>query len=279
MLIAHGQQLTYGPVSGHRSGAIDFKRLLQGIPGAPDNFELSLVRTVGDYYTPRHLHNFDQVRLCLEGSMNFAPGKNLRPGMVGYFPEGTYYGPQKDTTGSIVLVLQIGGASGYGFMSYQQLNSGYEKMCDLGQFDAGVFTRTSSDGRVARADGYEAIWEYVNGRPIEYPPPRFEEPVIMNVDNFTWQPAGGGFEIKRLGAFGERGIEISLLRARRGAAHTSRGASPAELMFLLQGSIATSSGETLETHSAWRMDSSSEGERFEVTADAEIFVVRLPAFA
>ncbi|HKF28874.1 MAG TPA: hypothetical protein VKB29_06580 [Candidatus Binataceae bacterium] len=66
MHVAHGSRMTFGPVSGHRSGGIDFKRLIQGTPGALDNFELSLVRTAGDYYTPRHRHNFDQVRLCLE---------------------------------------------------------------------------------------------------------------------------------------------------------------------------------------------------------------------
>jgi len=42
--------MTFGPVSGQRSGGIDFKRLIQGTPGAPDNFEVSLVRTAGDYY-------------------------------------------------------------------------------------------------------------------------------------------------------------------------------------------------------------------------------------
>ncbi|MGH7778893.1 MAG: hypothetical protein ACREQR_03585, partial [Candidatus Binataceae bacterium] len=192
--------------------------------------------------------------------------------------EGTFYGPQKDTTGSIVLVLQIGGASSYGFMSYQQLNSGYEKMCDLGNFDAGVFTQSRSDGHVTRADGYEAIWEYVNGHPIEYPPPRFEEPIVMYVDHFAWQPAADQFEIKRLGTFGERAIEMFMLRAPSGAVHITDGASPGELMFALRGAIVTSSGERLETHSAWRVDSSIAGERFEVVADTEIFVVRLPAF-
>ncbi len=101
----------------------------------------------------------------------------------------------------------------------------------------------------------------------------------MNVDNFTWQPAAGGFEVKRLGVFGERGIGISMIRAPRGAAHTGDGATPGELRFLLHGSIATSSGEILDAHSAWRTDSFSPGERFEVTDDAEIFAVRLPAFA
>ena len=100
---------------GHRSGGIDFKRLLQGSPGSPDNFELSIVRTAGDYFTPRHRHNFDQVRLCLEGAMNYAPGKDLKAGTVGYFPEGTFYGPQSSTSKSVVLLLQMGGSAGYGF--------------------------------------------------------------------------------------------------------------------------------------------------------------------
>jgi len=150
--------MTFGQVSGHRTGGIDFKRLLQGIPGSLDNYELSLVRTAGDYYTPRHRHNFDQIRLCLEGAMNFAPGRNLAAGTLGYFPEGTFYGPQQDTTTSIVLVLQMGGAAGWGFMSYDQLNAGYQKLCDLGNFDRGVFSRTSSDGHIVRKDGYEAVW-------------------------------------------------------------------------------------------------------------------------
>src|ERR1700723_653260 len=138
MQTIHAADVEWGEVSGHRSGGIDFKRLLQGTPGAPDNFELSIVRTTGDYYTPRHRHNFDQVRLCLEGAMNYAPGKDLKAGTVGYFPEGTFYGPQSDTSKSVVLLLQMGGSAGYGFMSYQQLTAGYEKLSGRGRFDGGV---------------------------------------------------------------------------------------------------------------------------------------------
>ena len=127
--------------------AVDFKRLLQGTEGAPDNFELSLVRTGGDYYTPRHRHNFDQVRLCLEGAMNWAPGRDLTAGMAGYFPEGTFYGPQADKQGSIVMLLQMGGAAGHGFMSYAQLGAGYEVLRPRGSFDGGAFTSRDAQGR------------------------------------------------------------------------------------------------------------------------------------
>lgn len=205
MQTTHAADVEWGEVSGHRSGGIRFKRLLQGTPGTPDNFELSIVRTAGDYFTPRHRHNFDQVRFCLEGAMNFAPGRDLKAGTVGYFPEGTFYGPQSDTSRSVVLLLQMGGSAGYGFMSYQQLAGGYKKLSDLGRFDGGVFTHHTSDGRLIRKDGYEAIWEHVNGHGVLYPPPRYEEPVIIYPDSFGWLPTRDpGFELKHMATFGER---------------------------------------------------------------------------
>jgi hypothetical protein len=279
MQVAHGSQMTFGPVSGHRSGGIDFKRLIQGRIGEPDNFELSLVRSSSDYYTPRHRHNFDQVRLCLEGVMNYAPSKNLEAGTVGYFPEGTFYGPQQDTVQSISLVLQMGGATGCGFMSYDQLNAGYQQLCDYGNFDRGVFTRTTPDGRTVRKDSYEAVWEHVMHREVEYPPPRFEEPVVMFPRNFKWISAGGGFEMKRLGAFGERGLELSLIRGPRGAMHTVREISAPELLFVIKGAMrASSCADLLDANSAFHLDAAEKGTSFEVVEDVEMFVIRLPVF-
>ncbi len=280
MKTAHAATTQWGQVSGHRSGGIDFKRLIQGTDGEPDNFEYSFVRTAGDYYTPRHRHNFDQIRFCLEGSMNYAPGKNLTAGTVGYFPEGTFYGPQQDTTGSIVLLLQMGGAAGTGFMSYRQLNDGYQRLSDLGQFDKGVFTRGSADGRTQRKDGYEAIWEYVNRREVEYPPPRYEEPVVMHPENFGWRAIGGGFDFKHLGSFGERGLEAGFIRGPRGATHTLGALPSPELALVTKGAFAVEnrSGEKFDTHSAWYVDARDQGTKFEVLEDVEFFLIRLPTF-
>ena len=279
MQVTHGSKVEWSQVSGHRSGQIDFKRLLQGNPGASDNFELSIVRTTGDYFTPRHRHNFDQVRFCLEGAMNFAPSRDLTAGTVGYFPEGTFYGPQQDTQGSIVLLLQMGGAAGYGFMSYQQLNSGYERLSDMGNFSGGAFSRTTAEGKTVRKDGYEAIWEYVSGRPVEYPPPRFEEPIVMRADNFKWMPAGDGYEAKQLGSFGERGLTIGFVRGAGGAFHRLGDLAAPELLFVIRGSLREiSSGRELDTHSAIYVDSSDRGATFEVVEDAEILFIRMPTF-
>ena len=272
--------MTFGPVSGHRSGGIDFKRLIQGTPGALDNFELSLVRTAGDYYTPRHRHNFDQVRFCLEGVMNYAPGKNLERGAVGYFPEGTFYGPQQDTAVSVTLVLQMGGASGYGFMSYDQLNAGYQQLCDYGNFQHGVFTRTTAAGHTIRKDGYEAVWEQVMRREVKYPAPRFGEPVVMFPDNFNWIGLGGEIEVKRLGAFGERGPELSFIRGPRGAKHVTHTRATCELLFVVSGALhASGSDDSIDAHSALRIDAADSGMTLEVVEEALMFAITLPRFS
>jgi hypothetical protein len=280
MQTVHAGDVSWGKVSGHRSGRIEFKRLLQGAAGAPDNFEWSIVRTGGDYFTPRHRHNFDQVRLCLEGAMNYAPGKDLKAGTVGYFPEGTFYGPQSDTSDSVVLLLQMGGSAGYGFMSYQQLNDGYRKLSDLGRFDGGIFTRSTPDGRVIRKDGYEAIWEHINGHAVEYPPPRFDEPIIIYPDSFGWVVTRDlGFELKHMATFGERAVNIGEIRATRGARHSVDRHRAPELLFVESGAIRdVTSGEVLDTHCAFRVDPADAGRELEVVEDCVLFFVQLPKF-
>ncbi|MGH7865950.1 MAG: hypothetical protein ACREQB_13240 [Candidatus Binataceae bacterium] len=277
---AHASEVQWERISGHRSGEIDFKRLLQGAAGAPDNYELSVVRTGGDYFTPRHRHNFDQVRFCLSGAMNFAPGKDLKAGAVGYFPEGTFYGPQAMTQRSEVLLLQHGGAAGYGFMSYQQLTAGYEALRAKGEFENGAFSHRDADGRAHRKDGYEAVWEHVNGREVEYPPPRYDEPVIMNPANFKWVAAAGieGFEVKHLGTFGERDLRVGFVRASRGAKYVSRDLDSPELIFVIEGALKLS-GKPLGAQSAARLDAADNGTTVEAAEASEVFFVRLPAFS
>jgi hypothetical protein len=212
--------------------------------------------------------------------MNFAPGKNLEAGTVGYFPEGTFYGPQADTTKSVVLLLQMGGAGGYGFMSYQQLYNGYERMCDLGNFDRGVFTRTIGDGKAVRKDGYEAIWEYINGREVEYPQPRYQEPIVINPESFSWMPTrDAGYELKLLGSFGERGLTIGQIRGKRGARHLVDDHPAPELLFVRSGAVRdVVTGDVVNAGSMFRIDPADAGREFIVVEDVELFFVLMHKF-
>lgn len=56
-----------------------FRRLMEGEPGTIDNFQLSLGRVSGDFYSPRHRHNFEQIRFKIADTLNFArEGKSNR---------------------------------------------------------------------------------------------------------------------------------------------------------------------------------------------------------
>ena len=67
----------------HPNGAVVFQYCLVGDPKSPDNFMLVLGRQDSDFYMPRHRHNFEQIRLPLEGDMNIGDGITLKEGQVG----------------------------------------------------------------------------------------------------------------------------------------------------------------------------------------------------
>jgi len=273
MRVAHADTIEWAPLSGHRAGTIRFKRLLEGRPGDPGNFELSLARADGDYYTPRHRHNFDQIRVALEGRFNFATKRDLKERAVGYFPEGTAYGPQEARERSVILLLQFGGASGDGFMSYDQLASGYAALQRQGDFDSGVF-RSGDSGRRVNRDGYEAIWEHVNGRSVQYPAARYEDPVVMHPDAYRWRDLGGGVQRKRLGVFSEAGTEVGLLQLQPGSAS---GFDGARLGFVLDGGVRVGD----QSLARWSAVHAERGEALTLAASSpsEVFYVRLPDFA
>ncbi len=280
-------EIAYRPVSGHRTGDIQFKRLLQGDPGALDNYELSLVRNRGSYYTPRHRHNFDQMRLVVEGEFGYATRKKMRAGDAGYFPEGTYYGPQT-VTDSVMLILQCGAPSGAGFLDYDSLHQGHLEMEKLGRFENGIFHRNPGSNQPAgrrKQDSYEAIWEHKRGRRLTYPKARYAEPVIMNTAAFDWHPtAAAGVQTKLLGHF-VRDTRMEMLKIDQDADALVAAPGAIQLLYVLSGEgRAFVEGAGLHDATAWRGGSAIEiarGEtvRLQATQTAEIFLVGMSAIA
>jgi hypothetical protein len=215
--VAHADHRQWQRFASHRIGSLRNKRLLSGVEGAPDNYELSIVENGPDYATPAHRHNFDQIRYQLEGSFAFGEGRVQEEGSLGYFAEGTAYAQQGLEHGR-TLLLQFGGNSGTGFLSYQQLEQGQAKLMEAGRFEGGLYH--SSDGGDGK-DAYEAIWERMNGRPLEYPQPRFLEPVVVNPEGFEWTDVEGepGVRERVCGRFGERRIGMGFLALDAGANH------------------------------------------------------------
>jgi len=216
MQIIQGEDVPLQRTLEHRGGMFHSRILAEGEPETVDNFQLTWGRMGGDFYSPRHRHNFEQVRVQLQGVLDYSKDGKLTPGMVGYFPEGVSYGPQIPAPDeqSITLVFQCGGASGGGYPSRQEFKAAVDALSDVGNFEGGVFRRNEGEEGKRNMDGFQAVWEYVNQRPLEFPKPRYDQPVFMDPEHYQWLPVNGapGVSEKLLGVFTERRTEAGILK-------------------------------------------------------------------
>jgi hypothetical protein len=227
MKIVQADELPFERALEHRGGTFHYCRMLEGEPGTIGNFQLSYGKIGGDFFSPRHRHNFEQIRYQVEGTLDFARDGKLEAGTVGYFPEGVAYGPQTQSQGADVatIVLQFGGASGSGYLAHAEVQAGVEALKAEGAFKDGVFRRRADVPGKRNVDGYQAIWEHVNGRPMVYPKPRYSRPFMMNPAHYAWVPVeqSAGVSEKMLGVFTERRSSVGFLAFARGASHDASG--------------------------------------------------------
>ena len=218
MKIVQGDQVEWVRGLEHRGGTFHFRHLIDGEPGTIGNFSLSMGRNDKDFVSPRHRHNFDQFRFQIEGDLNFARDGKMTPGMVGYFPEGSSYGPQTSDATAMTLVLQFGGASGGGYLSRQETKHATNELKVLGTFDDGVYRRNEGVPGKRNLDGFQAIWEHVNKRPLHFPKARYPQPIMMDAGHYDWVASAGnpGVEEKLLGVFTERRTEARMVRLNPG---------------------------------------------------------------
>ncbi len=227
MKIVHADEVEWKRGLQHRGGTFHYRHLLNGTPGTLGNFQFDVGQLEGDFASPRHRHNFDQFRFQLEGTMNFDRNGKMAAGTFGYFPEGAAYGPQSSEGRSVTAVLQFGGASGGGYLSRVEVQAGTEELKKFGTFEGGVFRRHGdSEGRRS-TDAYQAIWEHVNGRRMDYPKPRYRDPIMVDPENYEWLPVAGalGVSQKPLGTFAERQCAAALIEVAPGAHYRAHGRS------------------------------------------------------
>lgn len=251
MKVVHGAEIPYTS-SGlkHRPGAPLFKYLLLGEENTLSNYFLTLARQES-FYSPRHHHNFEQFRYAYKGDITLGEGDDwlLREGQVAYFPEGAWYGPQNDGDDvKEVLVLQFGGPSGQGYLSYAQLRSIQDEMNEknVGRFEGGKFI--SADDPDRAIDGYEALWEYKNGRKLEYPVARYRHPLLLDTEVFPWRKivdysgsdrtgsgSGSVGDEKPLGVFSDGSVSVRFVRVENGTLKLP-SKDAIQLLFVCSGS-------------------------------------------
>lgn len=267
-----------GWANDHPLGTVLFKHLLSGEPDSPDNFMYILGRQDGDFSMPTHRHNFDQIRLPIRGDMNLGRAGVLHENEIGYFPEGLAYGPQDDPLGDaapgerLQLVLQFGGASGYGFMSIERRRQARDELAAIGKFSGPFYHWPSGKKDWALS----AIWKRAVGSTLKYPRPRYKNVIIIDPSSFNWLPIADaeGVAHKYMGAFSERGVWIEMIRMRPGAAWTSADSRGRRLLTVLDGH-GDVQGRPLAYLSALHVEP-GETVTLRATQEMSLFLVGLP---
>ena len=224
------------PGTKHREGNIEFKYLLKGQEGSPQNYELSVTKTTGRFYTGAHRHNFDQIRVVLSGNFRDETGRlTLNEGGVAYYPEATPY--DIDSGDTQVMLLQFGGASGQGFTHYDKLRSAYPVLAEQGTFKDGVFRwHNPPEGGPKQQDSYEALWEHIHGKPLTYPKARYRHAVSLNPAGLEWiSTPEPGVQVREFGCFSERHIVAAQVRVEAGAQAQLRSPDTIRIFYVLEG--------------------------------------------
>ena len=270
MKITQGDELEWKRGLQHRGGMFHYRNLMEGEPGTIGNFQLSLGRSDKDFLSPRHRHNFEQFRFQLEGELKFGRDGVMTPGMVGYFPEGTSYGPQTQDDGALTIVLQFGGASGQGYLSRTEVQSGMKDLEAFGEFRDGVFRRKSDVEGKRNLDGYQAIWEHVHARELAYPKPRYPTPIMMDEASFSWAPSRKepGVWEKTLGCFTERRAEAGFLKIEAGAS----AVLPARSIHVCKSGTGLVNDAPVRALTVIHV---AEGETARLTASSECILLRM----
>jgi hypothetical protein len=236
MIIAQGDQqpiVEDGP--GIRDVSTGRQTILEGDPGTPGYFLLRIFYQKGEYNTPRHRHPFDQWRYQIDGECGYANGAMMKPGMLGYFPEGAYYGPQHADESNVTVIVQFGGPSGNGYLSAAQESAAVEELKTSGHFADGVYHRNDGVAGRRAVEAMQATWEHVYGRPMALGPAQYADPILLDAAAYRWMPLDGatGVEAKTFGTYTDCEIRAAQYKLDPGAALRVRGRG---LFLVLAGS-------------------------------------------
>lgn len=261
--------------SGHSTRVLFDSTILDADPSRLDNFYAGIsILGEGEFSTPRHRHNFDQWRFVIKGEADFGDGV-LKEGMLGYFPEGAYYGPQNDKNVT-VIVVQFGSVSGSGYIERGIAKAAHTEMKahNTGYFEDGTYYRNPGVEGPPSQDGNEAIFEYVTKRPVVYPEPQYAQAILINPKAFPWAPKAGaaGTYERFLGTFSSCRLGASTYRLDPGATLEVSGRG----IFVVLSGSGTLEARPYGTWTAMYLDAGETG-RFSASEETEIVGLGLPA--
>jgi hypothetical protein len=274
MDIIHAGEMPWGEsLVAQRAGGdeVAHKRLFEGEEDSPDNYMLVMSKEPKSFYSPRHRHPWDQLRISLEGRIPIAKGLFVEGGEIGYFPESAHYGPQEGGDDRIVVLLQFGGASGQGFIGPDRVKQARLELAKNGRFEGGVYSRATAQGRKNR-DAYEAIWLHAKGGELAYAPPAYKTPIIMRPEALPWRSGSDkGVSIRQIGLFPHRGLAVNAWRIAPDNHHRFAPIQALRLLLVTEGQGAMGNGELRR----WSVVRLRPGESAELVATSPLELLEL----
>lgn len=144
-----------------------------------------------------------------------------------------------------------------------------------GEFESGKFFAAGAKERGDMGkDGFEAVWEECNSRPLKYPEPRYETPVLMKPQNFGWREYGKKVWRKHLRSFTERETRVEIVKVEDGGVWNVEGEKAVQFGFVVEGE-GSLDGIKVGFEDAVRLQA-GEGATFKSDSRLEIFRIVVP---
>ena len=227
------------------------------------------------YMSPRHRHTFQQIRFLVEGKMRY--NKDIyNAGDCLYIPEGAYYGPitpvEKREGGAEKMHfvdIQFEGPSGIPYPHPDDVVRSQRQLAETGKFEEGIYTFASGRKR----DAYEAILENLTGKPVEYPPSRLDNYVVMRTASYPWVNTGkDGISQRHLGYFFECGPNLKMLSLKAGSSLAPGEPDGHRALFLLSGGVSFD-GQAFDAFSYFVFPDATPYAEMKATQDSELLAL------
>ena len=263
-------------IGGLREGNVTARYLAMGEPNSPNNYAAFFTDTE-EHTTPRHKHNFDQIRYVIQGEGQYGDYMTTPGGTVLYVPEGVAYGPQSRSRGMRQFTVQFGGSCGAGYVSNKQRRAAMEALSKKGTFEKGIYSYVDDKVKRHNQDAFEACWAHVTGKSVVYPEPRYSEMILMDPRNYGWVKQDTGVAYKQMGVFTERNTCVGFIKLDSGATLIAGTSNAPEILFLAKGAV-TFQGATYDQFSALAFKAGEGPVEVKANEASEFLSLKMPRF-
>jgi mannose-6-phosphate isomerase-like protein (cupin superfamily) len=272
VLVCALDDIEWQRIGKHRGPGLKMKSLAFRDDGRGNNLWLSLSEMEDGWHSPRHMHNFDQIRYVLAGETCFTRW-DLHAGECAYFPAGVHYGPQEQHGSALLLTLQFPGAGGQYYLTPEQVEETVAQLRaedpDFGKGGKGI----DKDGR--ERDSYEIVWETHQKTPVSYPASGYDSPVLFDRSEPLADGHVAGGDVTLIGPVPSNGLQVLRIRSADSLRIAPSAPSRTEFWILEEGT-AEVDGRELRPLSVIQLQAGAPACDVIVREPARFTVLRLP---